>query len=164
MLDHQPIVIGREFLLSTQTVVRAGGILYTARTMNEYSKTTGSLVVTVRPEYLEDRSAPQDSQYLWAYHVSIENTGAQKVQLRARYWHITDARGQVQEVRGPGVVGEEPTLEPGETFEYTSGVPLGTPSGIMVGSYTMEDDAGGLFDIEIPAFSLDSPHQAVRLN
>ncbi|MEO0392254.1 MAG: Co2+/Mg2+ efflux protein ApaG [Pseudomonadota bacterium] len=132
--------------------------------MNQYTKTTAKITVTVQPEYLEDRSAPQDDQYLWAYHVSIENTRDQKVQLRARYWHITDALGQVQEVRGPGVVGEEPVLEPGETFEYTSGVPLGTPSGIMAGAYTMEDHVGDMFDIEIPAFSLDSPHQAIRLN
>ena len=132
--------------------------------MNEYSKTTADIVVSVRPEYMDDRSAPQDNQYLWAYHVSIQNTRSTRVQLRSRYWHITDALGHVQEVRGPGVVGEEPVLEPGETFEYTSGVPLNTPSGIMRGQYTMEDNDGALFDIEVPAFSLDSPHQAVRLN
>jgi ApaG protein len=92
------------------------------------------------------------------------NDGPEKVQLRARYWRITDAVGRVQEVRGPGVVGEQPVLDPGEAFEYTSGTPLPTPSGIMTGVYQMEAADGEQFDVEIPAFSLDSPHQAVNLN
>ena len=78
--------------------------------------------------------------------------------LRSRYWKITDGRGRIQEVRGAGVVGEQPTLAPGQSFEYTSGAPLPTPSGFMVGSYQMQASDGHLFNVEIPAFSLDSPH------
>ncbi len=81
-----------------------------------------------------------------------------------RYWQITDSLGRVQEVRGAGVVGEQPTLRPGEAFEYTSGTPLPTPSGIMVGAYEMKGLNGRHFDVAVPAFSLDSPHQPVRLN
>ena len=129
-----------------------------------YSETTRSIKITVRPFYLDQHSEPNESRYVWAYHVRIENEGGETVQLRRRHWQITDGRGQVQEVRGPGVVGEQPVLGPGESFEYTSGTPLPTPSGVMVGSYEMETRAGEFFDVRIPAFSLDSPHQPVRLN
>jgi ApaG protein len=129
-----------------------------------YSATTRSIRIVVRPTYLEDQSSPAESHYVWAYHVRIENQGGETVQLRTRYWRITNALGQIKEVRGPGVVGEQPVLEPGDSFEYTSGTPLGTPSGIMVGTYQMETRDGEMFDVDIPAFSLDSPHQAVRLN
>jgi ApaG protein len=129
-----------------------------------YSETTRSIKVTVEPFYLEDQSSPAEDHYMWAYHVRIENRGRETVQLRSRYWRITDNRGQVQEVRGPGVVGEQPVLRPGESFEYTSGTPLPTPSGIMVGTYHMETRGGDSFAVRIPAFSLDSPHQSVRLN
>ncbi len=90
--------------------------------------------------------------------------GARPSSLGNRYWRITDSLGRVQEVRGAGVVGEQPILHPGEAFEYTSGTPLKTPSGIMVGTYQMESTGGERFEIAIPAFSLDSPHQAIRLN
>jgi ApaG protein len=96
--------------------------------------------------------------------VHIENQGGETVQLRSRHWRITDSLGRVQEVRGAGVVGEQPVLKPGETFEYTSGTPLPTPSGIMSGTYQMETPAGERFDVAIPAFSLDSPHQTARIN
>lgn len=129
-----------------------------------YTAVTRAIRVTVQPVFLEDQSAPAEGRYVWAYHVRIENEGEETVQLRTRHWRITDAMGRVQEVRGPGVVGEQPVLEPGEHFEYTSGTPLGTPSGIMAGSYGMEAADGGAFDIAIPAFSLDSPHQPMRLN
>ncbi|WP_439816438.1 Co2+/Mg2+ efflux protein ApaG [Zavarzinia sp. CC-PAN008] len=129
-----------------------------------YTKTTRSIGVTVRPLYLDDQSSPEENYYVWAYRVTIANTGNETVQLRDRYWRITDSFGRVQEVRGPGVVGEQPVLKPGETFEYTSGTPLTTPSGIMVGTYRMVTNDGESFDVAIPAFSLDSPHQAVRLN
>ncbi len=129
-----------------------------------YSETTRSIIITVKPFYLEDQSSPAEDHYVWAYHVRIENQGEETVQLRSRHWKITDGRGQVQEVRGPGVVGEQPVLGPGESFEYTSGTPLPTPSGIMVGSYQMETLGGERFDIAVPAFSLDSPHQKMRLN
>jgi ApaG protein len=129
-----------------------------------YTETTRSIRVTVKPFYLEDQSSPAEDHYVWAYHVRIENHGEETVQLRRRHWHITDGRGQKQEVRGPGVVGEQPVLAPGQSFEYTSGTPLGTPSGIMVGTYEMETKAGESFSVVIPAFSLDSPHQPIRLN
>jgi ApaG protein len=129
-----------------------------------YTETTRSITVTVKPVFLEDQSSPAENHYVWAYQVKIENKGGETVQLRRRHWRITDAMGRVQEVRGAGVVGEQPVLQPGETFEYTSGTPLPTPSGIMVGSYEMETRGGENFEVAIPAFSLDSPHQSVRLN
>ena len=129
-----------------------------------YSSVTRSIRVTVEPIFLEDQSSPSDDHYVWAYQVKIENDGEQTVQLLTRYWNITDAMGRVHEVRGEGVVGEQPTLTPGDAFEYTSGTPLGTPSGIMAGSYQVQTPTGEAFDIEIPAFSLDSPYQARRLN
>ncbi|HVA35751.1 MAG TPA: Co2+/Mg2+ efflux protein ApaG [Stellaceae bacterium] len=129
-----------------------------------YSTTTRSIRVTVEPHYLEDQSSPADGHFVWAYRVRIENQGGETVQLRRRRWQITDGMGRIQEVRGPGVVGEQPVLAPGQAFEYTSGTPLSTPSGIMVGTYQMETGSGEHFDVDIPAFSLDSPHQPVRLN
>lgn len=129
-----------------------------------YSAVTRDIEVSVNPIYLDDRSEPSDDHFVWAYQVRIENRGGERVQLLNRYWRITDALGRVEEVRGPGVVGEQPLLEPGGVFEYTSGAPLRTPSGIMQGSYEMKTDGGERFDVAIPAFSLDSPHQPVRLN
>ena len=129
-----------------------------------YQAVTHSIRVSVNPIYLEDQSSPPDDHYVWAYQVEIENQGEDVVQLLTRYWKITDALGRVQEVRGPGVVGEQPILRPGESFRYTSGTPLGAPSGIMLGQYGMESAGGEQFDVEIPAFSLDSPHQPVNLN
>lgn len=130
----------------------------------EYTAITRDLRVTVRPNYLDDQSAPNDNHFVWAYHVTIENLGRETVQLRSRHWQITDARGERHEVRGPGVIGEQPILEPGDLYDYTSGTPLTTPSGIMYGTYQMENERGEVFDIEIPAFSLDSPYQPIRLN
>jgi ApaG protein len=129
-----------------------------------YSQTTRSITVTVKPFYLEDQSSPDDSHYVWAYHVRIENGSGETVQLRNRYWRITDSLGRIQEVRGAGVVGEQPVLKPGDSFEYTSGTPLPTPSGFMVGTYQMETGTGERFEVAVPAFSLDSPHQPARLN
>ncbi|MBI1206816.1 MAG: Co2+/Mg2+ efflux protein ApaG [Azospirillum sp.] len=129
-----------------------------------YSSETNSIRVTVEPIFLADQSSPRENHFVWAYHVRIENGSRESVQLRSRYWRITDSFGRVQEVRGPGVVGEQPVLEPGDAFEYTSGTPLSAPSGIMVGTYSMVNQRGEAFDVAIPAFSLDSPHQAVQLN
>ncbi len=129
-----------------------------------YHETTRSIRVTVEPTYLEDQSSPVDGHYVWAYQVRIENMSGETVQLLNRYWHITDSFGRVQEVRGAGVVGEQPTLKPGESFEYTSGTPLPTPSGIMVGTYEMKSANGGRFNVAVPAFSLDSPHEEARLH
>lgn len=129
-----------------------------------YSATTREIHISVEPTYLDDQSSPDDDHYVWAYHVRIENGGRDTVQLLTRHWRITDSLGRLQEVRGAGVVGEQPVLEPGESFEYTSGTPLPTPSGIMAGTYGMRTTDGDSFDAEIPAFSLDSPHQARQLN
>ncbi|MEQ8709975.1 MAG: Co2+/Mg2+ efflux protein ApaG [Rhodospirillales bacterium] len=126
--------------------------------MADYSETTENITVTVEPFYLDEQSEPSDDHYLWAYRVVISNNGSEVVQLLNRHWKITDAGGRVEEVRGPGVIGEQPVLSPGESFEYTSGCPLSTPSGFMVGTYEMKRENGDLFDIAIPAFSLDSPH------
>jgi ApaG protein len=130
-----------------------------------YCETTAGITITVKPYYLEDQSAPEQSHYVWAYQVRIENNGSRTVQLRNRHWRITDSHGRTQEVRGAGVVGEQPVLRPGDSFEYTSGTPLPTPSGIMGGSYQMEaSDNGERFEVRIPSFSLDSPHQPIKLN
>lgn len=129
-----------------------------------YKATTRAIQVTVEPQYLPDQSEPEKSQYVWAYRVRIENGGDVSVQLRSRHWKITDGLGRLQEVKGPGVVGKTPLLRPGEVFEYTSGTPLSTPSGIMGGTYQMVDEAGVKFDIEIPTFSLDTPTAQRSLN
>ena len=123
-----------------------------------YSEITKSIRVTVVPAFLDEHSSPEDDKYVWAYEVRIENLGEETVQLINRYWSITNSLGQTQTVRGPGVVGEQPILKPGEYFEYTSGTPLSTPSGLMMGTYQMENNDGKLFDVSIPAFSLSLIH------
>ena len=132
--------------------------------MAMYQKMTESIEITVKTSYLEEQSTPVDDHFVWAYQIEIRNLGEDTVQLLNRHWHITDSLGRVQEVRGPGVVGEQPTLAPGESFEYTSGTPLNTPSGIMVGTYEMQRSNGERFNVDVPAFSLDSPYQPVRLH
>lgn len=129
-----------------------------------YEAVTDQIRVRVTPEYRADQSEPGDNYYFWAYKVEITNLGAETVQLKTRHWRITDANGRTAEVRGPGVVGEQPVLEPGQSFTYSSGCPLATPQGLMVGSYQMVDTNGRLFDITIPAFSLDSPFNRPVLN
>ncbi|MEP3247829.1 MAG: Co2+/Mg2+ efflux protein ApaG [Sneathiella sp.] len=129
-----------------------------------YQKTTHNIEVTVQPVFLNERSEPEDSLFVWAYKVRIHNASPRRVTLRQRCWHITDAFGNTEVVRGEGVVGEQPVLDPGQSFEYTSGTPLPTPSGIMVGSYDMEIEGGGWLAVDIPAFSLDSPHESSPLN
>lgn len=128
-----------------------------------YEETTKSITVSVEPFYLDEQSEPDDGHFVWAYHVRIENNGKETVQLITRHWRITDSLGNVKEVQGDGVVGEQPVLEPGDVFEYTSGTPLATPSGIMVGSYKMKTGDGDLLSVDIPAFSLDSPYERMRL-
>ena len=129
-----------------------------------YEETTRGVRVAVRPVYLEGQSQPERGHFVWAYQVTIANEGGETVQLLTRHWKIADAAGRLHEVRGPGVVGERPVLKPGESFEYTSGTPLSTPSGIMSGSYRMRAASGETFDAVVPAFSLDSPHEARRVN
>lgn len=131
----------------------------------DYTATTRAIKVSVRSFYLTDQSDPDEGRYVWAYRVRIENTGPVAVQVMRRTWRITDGLGRVQTVSGDGVIGQQPTLDPGESFEYTSGTPLETPSGIMSGLYHLIATASGeAFDVAIPAFSLDSPHQDTRLH
>jgi len=131
---------------------------------NAYTKVTKGIEVSVLPTYLANRSEPANDLFIWSYKVRIANNGNSTVTLRQRSWQITDANGHMETVRGEGVVGEQPTLKPGEVFEYTSGTPLATPSGIMMGSYDLEIEGGGWLIAEIPAFSLDSPHEGASLN
>jgi ApaG protein len=129
-----------------------------------YRAVTRQIEVTVEPNFLPDRSSPDRQQYFWSYTIVITNSGRETVQLKTRHWIITDGTGHKQEVRGEGVVGEQPVLAPGERFEYTSGVPLPTPSGIMSGRYQMVSASGEPFEIDVPTFSLDSPQGKRTLN
>ena len=129
-----------------------------------YRTVSRAIEVKVTPRFLPDRSSPENGYYFWAYTITLTNLGRETVQLKTRHWRITDALGRLQEVRGAGVIGKEPVLRPGEDFEYTSGVPLPTPSGFMVGTYSMVTDRGERFDIDIPAFSLDSPDARRTVN
>ena len=129
-----------------------------------YDATTHSIRVQVEPSYLEDQSAPEEDYYVWSYKVVIENKGGNTVQVRNRHWRIVDSAGRTQEVHGEGVVGEQPVLGPGDRFEYTSGAPLSTPSGIMGGTCEVATDDGSLLDVTIPAFSLDSPYAQRTMN
>ena len=124
-----------------------------------YERSTRNIRVAVEPAFLDDQSDPDEQRYLWSYTVTIENRGTETVQLLSRYWHITDGRGQVKEVRGPGVVGAQPVIGPGQKFQYTSGCPLPTASGFMSGKYQMRLSSGEAFEAEIPAFLLESPHE-----
>ena len=129
-----------------------------------YRAVTRQIVVTVQPNFMPERSVVDRGQYFWSYTIVITNTGPETVQLKTRHWIITDATGHKEEVRGEGVVGEQPVLGPGERFEYTSGVPLPTASGIMTGRYQMVSESGERFEIDVPTFSLDSPDQKRVLN
>lgn len=129
-----------------------------------YEQTTRNVVVRVEPDFLDDQSSPADDRYIWAYTVEIENKGEEDLQVMQRFWQIADRDGHVQEVRGDGVVGEKPVLKPGETFRYTSGAPLSAPSGVMLGTYQVENKQGERFDVNIPAFSLDSPFDQRSIN
>jgi ApaG protein len=129
-----------------------------------YRAVTRQIEVTVEPNFLPERSSTESGQYFWAYTIVITNAGRETVQLQTRHWIITDAAGRKQEVKGKGVVGEQPVLAPGERFEYTSGVPLPTASGIMTGRYQMVSESGEHFEIDVPTFSLDSPDGKRVLN
>jgi ApaG protein len=129
-----------------------------------YRAVTRQIEVTVEPNFMPERSSAENSRFFWSYTIVITNTGDETVQLRTRHWIITDASGKQEEVRGEGVVGEQPTIAPGERYEYTSGVPLSTASGFMTGRYQMVSETGERFEIDIPTFSLDSPHHKRVLN
>ena len=120
--------------------------------------------VLVESIYLEEHSEPMENSYLWAYKVKIKNDGTEKVKLISRHWKIFDSNGNFREVKGKGVVGEQPIIQPGDEFEYTSGTPLNTSSGLMHGSYQMENFDGEPFEVSIPPFSLDIPNKENRLN
>jgi ApaG protein len=129
-----------------------------------YERETRSIHVAVKPAYLDDQSDPEDRRYVWSYTVTIENRGTEPVQLISRYWNITDGAGQMKEISGPGVVGAQPVIAPGETFEYTSGCPLPTSSGLMSGRYQMQAASGEAFEAEIPAFLLESPYERRQIH
>jgi ApaG protein len=134
------------------------------RIVRMYRAVTRQIEVTVEPNFLPERSSVERREYFWSYTIVITNTGDETVQLRTRHWIITDASGRKQEVRGEGVIGEQPVLAPGERFEYTSGVPLPTASGFMTGRYQMVTESGERFEIDVPTFSLDSPDSKRVLN
>jgi ApaG protein len=129
-----------------------------------YEQVTRGVRVKVTPAFLDDQSDPDSGRFLWSYKVRIENSGSESVQLMSRYWHITDADGRIQEVRGAGVVGAQPVIEPGQVFEYTSGCPLPTASGAMAGRYQMRAAYGEAFEAEIPVFLLESPHERRQIH
>ena len=130
-----------------------------------FEQETDGILVRVTPTFLPHESDPAEQRFVWAYAVEIVNLSAATVQLMSRYWRITNEMGVTQEVRGPGVIGEQPVIMPGAAHAYASGCPLTTPSGVMVGAYTMRDvTTDRLFDIAIPAFALDSPHGARLAN
>ncbi len=129
-----------------------------------YSAETNGILIRVRPSYLAGQSDPEAGRWVWAYQIEIVNLSGSTVQLMARRWTITDAHGHVEEVAGPGVVGEQPVIESGASYSYASGCPLGADSGSMAGAYSMTDAGGRSFEVEIPAFSLDTPHARRVLN
>lgn len=129
-----------------------------------YERTTNGIRISVRPTFLDRQSDPDDSLFVWSYTVRIHNDSDESVRLKTRHWLITNAKGMTEVVKGVGVVGEQPVIKPGEGYEYTSGAPLSTPSGMMVGRYGMETAGGEPFEVEIPAFSLDSPHERRLVN
>ncbi len=132
--------------------------------MNTFERRTHDVIVRVESDYLDDQSSPAESRFIWAYTVEIENQTDKDLTVVERCWQIADSRGQVQNVRGAGVVGEQPVVRPGETFRYTSGAPLSAPSGMMLGNYAMQTPEGDRFNVDIPPFLLDSPHEGLVLN
>jgi ApaG protein len=131
---------------------------------HRYEETTRNIRIAVEPDFLDDQSEPEERRYLWSYRVTIENKSAETVQLLSRHWRITDSQGRMREVRGPGVIGEQPVIAPGKSYEYTSGAPLETPSGFMTGTYRMRASSGESFDVGIPMFALESPYETKRMH
>lgn len=123
-----------------------------------YEAVTQNIKISVQTQFIKDQSNPDEGYYVWAYHITIANKGGETVQLISRHWKITDGLGRLQEVKGDGVVGEQPILHPGQKYSYSSGTPLATASGFMQGSYFMRRKDGSGFEAEVPGFSLDSPY------
>lgn len=134
------------------------------KNLNTFYSTTNDVKVAVSPEYLENHSDPDSSQFVWAYHVEIENASQDTIQILSRHWRITDSNGNSQEIVGDGLVGQKPTLRPGETFDYSSGTPLTTSSGFMSGTFHAISEKSGRFEITVPAFALDDPLGAKKLH
>jgi ApaG protein len=131
---------------------------------HKYEEITRDIRIAVEPNFLDDESEPNENRYFWSYRVVIENKSDLTVQLLSRYWRITDARGRIHEVRGEGVIGEQPVIAPGRAYEYTSGAPLETASGFMTGAYRMRASTGESFEVGIPMFALESPYEARRMH
>lgn len=130
-----------------------------------YEQETAGMVVRVEPHFAPEQSEPDEGRFVWSYTIEIENRSTDPVQLLSRFWRITDENGLTQEVRGPGVIGQQPVIGPGQSFRYTSAAPLAAPSGVMLGAYSMQRmDNGEAFDIAVPAFALESPHQSRMIN
>ncbi len=144
--------------------VQANAVMINLEGVHRFEHRTGDVIIRVEPEYLAEQSSPTDSRYIWAYTVEIDNQSNDDLRVTDRFWKIADSRGQMQEVHGKGVVGEKPVIKSGEVFRYTSGAPLTAPSGMMLGAYTMQSSDGESFDVTIPAFVLDSPHEGLVLN
>ncbi|MGD9979795.1 MAG: Co2+/Mg2+ efflux protein ApaG [Hyphomonadaceae bacterium] len=129
-----------------------------------YEQETAGMIVRVAPQFLPEESRPEDNRFVWSYTIEIENRRPDPVQLMSRYWRITDENGATQEVRGEGVIGQQPVIEPGQSFRYSSAAPLAAPSGVMMGVYSMQRGNGEAFDINVPLFALDSPHISRLVN
>jgi ApaG protein len=125
---------------------------------------TNGILVSVTPQFLEDQSDPRAGKFIWGYQVEIENRRPDTVQLLRRTWRITGSDGRQQHVEGEGVIGEQPMIEPGDSFTYASGAPLSSPFGMMDGFYHMVDGTGRSFDVVIPVFALDSPYAKTARN
>lgn len=152
----------RAVLVGTFAAKNAAGM--TEEEYQGYESTTRDILIRVEPDYMEDESEPEAGRFVWSYTVEIENHGQRPVQLISRKWVITDAFGRQEHVQGPGVVGEQPVIEPGQRFRYTSGTPLTTSSGFMQGSYEMVETDGESFAAIIPSFSLDRPDDVARIH
>jgi ApaG protein len=122
-----------------------------------FEATTSDIRIEVEPTFIEAQSNPQQSYYFFSYRIRIRNGGSKRIQLISRHWIITDGFGQVEEVTGPGVIGQQPTLKPGDTFEYSSFCPLSTPTGSMQGKYLMVTEKGDQLEVQIPLFVLSEP-------
>ncbi len=129
-----------------------------------YVATTDNVQISVWPEFLDSKLNAGNDLFIWAYHVRIDNNSAESLKLLNRYWRIIDEKGGVQEVNGEGVIGEKPLIEAGKSYQYTSGVHLNYPSGVMTGHYQMRKNDGTLFNAKIPTFSLDAPSVKKVLN
>jgi ApaG protein len=151
-------------IAATDHAVERGQMARSTEADGMYERETGGVKISVEPDYLEDESAPEECRYVWTYTVAIENCTETPIQLIARKWAITDAHGRTEHVQGLGVVGEQPVIEPGECYRYTSGAPLGTSSGFMRGSYQLRTENGDDVVAQIPDFSLDRPDDRMCLH